>query len=143
MGTMFSYRIKSKFDLIQSVEKSILQQATQAGFNDDTCFALRLAMDEAMINAIIHGNQYQEEKEISVTAKIEDDKIWVSVEDEGPGFDLTQLVDPREEPFLHKTNGRGVFLIKQFTSDVYFNETGNQITFIVDQNNPAPILQMG
>lgn len=142
MEKHLTYLIQSKFDVIYPTEQAILSAAVEAGFDDDSCFSLRLAMDEALVNAIIHGNNSEEHKQIAITVFIEESKLFVSVQDEGEGFDQKNLADPREEPFLHKTNGRGVFLIRQFTSDVYFNEKGNQITFVIDQANPAPIMQI-
>lgn len=141
MGTELTLQINSKLELMGSVEQAILDEAAQIGFDEDCCFALRLAMDEALVNAIIHGNKNQETKVVRVKAVFENDKISVSIQDEGSGFDRSKLYDPRQEPFLHQTHGRGVFLIRQFASDVFFNESGNQITFVVDQNKPAPILQ--
>jgi serine/threonine-protein kinase RsbW len=142
MGNEVTFRIKSKFDLIYPVEQAILAKAQEAGFDEDCCFSLRLAMDEALVNAIVHGNDHAEHKEIEVTAEITPQKISISVADEGNGFNQNNLSDPREEPYLHKTHGRGVFLIRQFTSDVFFNDKGNKITFVVDQTRPAPIMQI-
>lgn len=142
MGKQLTYRIKSRIDSIYPVEQAILNEAALAGFNEDACFSLRLAIDEAVVNAIIHGNGQQETKQIHITAAFDESKVAITVRDEGEGFDQSRLADPRQDPDLHKTHGRGVFLIRQFTSEVFFNEKGNEITFIVDQSAPANLAQL-
>ncbi len=141
MYKTLSFQIKSKIENIYPIEREILSQAIHFGFDSETRFCLRLAMDEAFINAIIHGNGNLGNKNIYIKAVCGFDRIEVSIRDEGNGFDCSKLSDPREEPFLFKTHGRGVFLIKQFTQDVRFNDKGNEITFVINKNTPATIPQ--
>lgn len=141
MERMLDFRIASKIENIYPVEREILQQANQLGFDDNACFCLRLAMDEALINAIIHGNRNAEEKKIHIKALFNSESVAVTVQDEGDGFDRSQLCDPTEAPHLYETHGRGVFLIRQFTHELRFNDKGNEITFVVHQSHTPAALQ--
>jgi len=141
MEKRLQFQIKSKIENIYPVERTILDQAKEYEFDSEACFNLRLAMDEAFSNAIIHGNRNAEEKDIMVEAAFQSNCIAVTVRDEGDGFDRTKLIDPREISNLFKTNGRGVFLIRQFTHEVKFNEKGNEITFIVQRSRTASVLK--
>jgi len=141
MKKKLDYRFQSRIDNIYPAEREILAQAKNLGYDEDALFSLRLAMDEALINAIIHGNKNSAQKYIDVTAHCCAEKITVTVRDEGKGFDRSQLVDPRQKPFVQKSNGRGVFLIHQFTHEVQYNDTGNEVSFTIQRGQPISILQ--
>lgn len=132
-GTVLSsnYSIPSLVERIYPIEQKILIMAQNLGFDEDACFRLRLAMDEAMVNAIIHGNLHDRAKKVYVEARGRPRAFEVTIRDEGHGFDVDSLKDPTADENLHATHGRGVFLIRQFMSDVFFNEMGNQITFVL------------
>lgn len=140
MPKMITFNFKSKVENIYPVECEILSYAHKLGYSEDARFSLRLAMDEAFINAIIHGNGNSEDKDVTVKAECDQNAISVTVIDQGNGFDQTKLRDPRQEQFLNCPNGRGVFLIRQFTHDVIFNEKGNQITFTIRRDQPISVL---
>ncbi len=141
MGKLVTFRIRSRIEDIYPVEQEILDEADYLGFSEDLRYCLRLALDEALINAIMHGNRNRENKTVFVDAACDGDRISVSVRDEGEGFDRSLLPDPTKPPYLTETCGRGVFLIKQFTHEVRFNEKGNEITFILNRNQPITVMQ--
>lgn len=141
MAMKIELRIKSKIENIYPVEREILERASELGYDGDACFCLRLAMDEALINAITHGNRNMEEKNVRIIAYCDEQRIAVTVQDEGDGFDQSTLVDPTQEPYLHKSSGRGVYLIQQFTHEIQFNEKGNAITFSIHRAYPPAVLQ--
>lgn len=90
-------------------------------------FNLRVAVAEALANAIIAGNGEDRTKSVLVRAEVFPDAIRVHVTDEGPGFDPTTLNDAVAPEDLERHNGRGLFLIKKLTDDVHFNARGNSI----------------
>ncbi len=141
MALKLDIRIKSRIENIYPVEHEILERACELGYDSDACFCLRLAMDEALINAITHGNHNAEDKDVRIVAHCDCSQIVVTVQDEGDGFDQSTLVDPTQEPYLHKSSGRGVYLIQQFTHEIQFNEKGNAITFVVHRAHPPAVLQ--
>lgn len=141
METKLDFRIKSKVENIYPIEREILDQAYEHGFDGDICFCLRLALDEALINAITHGNRNSEDKHVRVSVLYDSDQVSVTIGDEGEGFNYLNLTDPTQKPFLYETHGRGVFLIRQFTNEMRFNKKGNEITFTLNRCYPPAVLQ--
>ncbi len=93
-------------------------------------FDIRLCMEEALINAVKYGNKFDKALEIEVDFSIADDKISISVEDKGTGFDHSRLPDPTEEENLLTGSGRGVFLIRHLMNELRFNKKGNRLTMV-------------
>jgi serine/threonine-protein kinase RsbW len=89
---------------------------------------VRLALEEAVVNAIRHGNKLDPEKKIFVSYLVEDARITISVEDEGPGFDLDSVPDPTAEENLEADHGRGILLMRVYMDEVVYNEKGNRVT---------------
>ena len=88
-------------------------------------FHAQLALDEAITNAIEHGNKFDPTKSVRVVADIDDSRALFSVQDEGPGFPFWDLPDPTQEENLDKPCGRGVFLIRNLMTNIHFNDVGN------------------
>lgn len=91
-------------------------------------FGMRLAMEEALVNAIKHGNRMDSSKQVFISCRFETNEISVVIEDQGDGFDLTQVPDPTEEDNLEKPGGRGIMLIRSFMTSVEYNDRGNRLT---------------
>lgn len=92
-----------------------------------------LATIEAVNNAIIHGNQCDSSKIVTVSFKIDEDKYIVSVKDQGPGFDYTNISDPRQANNIYKETGRGIFIMKQYADKVKFNKDGTLVKLIFNK----------
>lgn len=90
----------------------------------------QLAVNEAVTNAIIHGNKQDQTKKVAITAERTDEKIEITVKDEGSGFDPAAIPDPTDEKQLLKTGGRGVFLIQQNADKVSFEEEGTLVRML-------------
>ena len=93
-------------------------------------FDIRLCAEEAVRNAIVHGNLSDGKKSVKISFEIEKDALIVEVEDEGRGFDPGLLPDPAAGDNIMKAAGRGVYLIKRLMDKVEFNETGNRIKMV-------------
>jgi serine/threonine-protein kinase RsbW len=91
-------------------------------------FAVHLATEEALINAIHHGNACDAGKSVHFTCLLGGDRIRIEITDEGRGFDPSALPDPTNGEYLHAPCGRGVMLMKAFMSRVEFNALGNGVT---------------
>lgn len=91
-------------------------------------FGMRLAMEEALVNAIKHGNRMDSSKQVFISCRFETNEISVIIEDQGEGFDLTQVPDPTDEDNLEKPGGRGIMLIRSFVTSVEYNDRGNRLT---------------
>ena len=106
----------------------LLEQMRGAGFSDKDQFGMRLALEEAIVNAIKHGNRSDPCKQVAIRYQLNEQQILLEIEDEGPGFDPDGLPDPLSPENLERPGGRGVFLIRHYTSWVQYNEKGNCVT---------------
>lgn len=95
--------------------------------NRQVLFRLRVALAEALANAIQFGNGGDPGKIVCVHVQLFVDRIRVSVTDEGSGFDPGKVPDPRDPDQLTNPRGRGLFIIRHLAEDVAFNERGNTI----------------
>lgn len=115
---------------VEGVRDEILEGLKQSGFSEEDVFSVHLAVEEAFINAIDHGNDMDPDKNIEIQYKIESDHVEITVTDEGPGFDPNVVPDPRCGDNLYKANGRGLLLMRAYMDSVEFNETGNSVHMI-------------
>ena len=93
-------------------------------------FRVQLAFDEAIVNAIRHGNRFDPNKTVGVEVDCNCESIRIRIADQGSGFDPESVPDPRTEEFLEIPGGRGVLLIQELMSCVKYNDRGNEITMI-------------
>ncbi|MBI3448398.1 MAG: ATP-binding protein [Acidobacteria bacterium] len=89
-------------------------------FDEDTTMNLSLALHEATVNAIKHGNRLDSSKTVSVIFQMRPGELEVTIRDQGNGFDAARPEDPRAARNLEKTNGRGLFLMRSFMDRVEF-----------------------
>ncbi|MCK5687449.1 ATP-binding protein [bacterium] len=93
-------------------------------------FGINISIDEAIRNALIHGNARDVNKRIFLSYTISPTKLEVSIEDQGEGFDVHQVVAELSNAEKPKTGGRGILLMKNFMDKVIFNKKGNKVTLI-------------
>jgi len=86
-------------------------------------------MEEALMNAIKHGNQYDESKFFDLKIELDQSDFYTRIADQGNGFKPLEVPDPCEDCNLEKPSGRGVALIKNFVDQVTYNDVGNVIEF--------------
>jgi serine/threonine-protein kinase RsbW len=89
---------------------------------------LAISLDEAITNAIRHGNKYDKQKTVYICAEISAEAARFTVRDEGDGFDPAALPNPLDPDNLLKPSGRGIFLMRQLMDEVKYNERGNEVT---------------
>jgi serine phosphatase RsbU (regulator of sigma subunit)/anti-sigma regulatory factor (Ser/Thr protein kinase) len=112
------------------VEDTILPSLSARGYGERALFAVKLALEEAIINAIKHGNQLDTTKKVNVDFTIEEDRVEIAVADEGEGFDPEAVPDPRKEENIEAHSGRGLLLMRAYMDSVQFNEKGNRVTMV-------------
>ncbi len=115
---------------VHHVENAILPVLENKGYGERNIFAVKLALEEAVINAIKHGNELDDTKKVTISFYIDEDRALISVADEGPGFDPGDVPDPTSDDNLLATSGRGLALIRAYMDEVRFNDKGNEITMI-------------
>jgi serine/threonine-protein kinase RsbW len=91
-------------------------------------FAIRLGVEEALANAVNHGNQKDRNKRVRVAFRVTDDLFEITVEDEGAGFNCEEMADPLAQENLDRPCGRGLLLMRHYMSDVAFHPPGNKVT---------------
>jgi serine/threonine-protein kinase RsbW len=99
-------------------------------------FAVVLALHEAVGNAFRHGNGGDLRKGIRVSFLVNAAEVLVRVEDQGPGFDLARVPDPRDEQRLNVPGGRGLLLMRAYCDWVSFTPPGNRVTFCRRHSDP-------
>jgi serine/threonine-protein kinase RsbW len=109
-----------------SIEELISALET-AGWEGRDVFHIQMAIEEAVVNAIEHGNKRDASKEVHVVFVVDADSAEMTVTDQGDGFDHQNVADPTEEERLDQPRGRGVLLIRELMSQAQYNEKGNSV----------------
>ncbi len=122
--------IPSDLKYVQGVIKKLQSVLKEKKANEKVFFDLKLAVEEALVNAIKHGNKLNKSLQVKVGFEVSPQKIVISVEDEGEGFGYKKIPNPTKDENLPKPHGRGVFLIKEVMDEVSFNRKGNKITMV-------------
>ena len=119
----------------RAVQEQILQELARFKFDNQSHFAVKLALEEALINAIKHGNRLDSSKKVHVEYKITARQIEISVEDEGPGFDRGGVPDPTLDENIEKCSGRGILLIEAYMNQVHWSRGGRRL-HMIKNNEP-------
>lgn len=122
--------IPSDFAAGREVQKRILDEVTGCGYAADCSFAIKLALEEAMINAIKHGNKFDPQKKVFIEATITPEQTQITIEDQGPGFDRGGVPDPTLEENLQKCSGRGILLMEAYMDGVEFSLGGRRVQMV-------------
>ncbi len=97
------------------------------GWDGRDLFHVQMAVEEAIVNAIEHGNKRSLDKTVDVVAEFSAERFWMRVSDQGQGFDCTKLPDPTDEDHLECPRGRGVMLMRELMTEVHYNACGNSV----------------
>ena len=114
--------ISSQVKLVDLVHAASEKMAEAAGFDPDEALNVGLAVREAVINAIVHGNKQAPDKQVDVVLSANEDELTATIRDQGGGFDPAATPDPTDDPNLLMTSGRGLLLIRAFVDEVEFKE---------------------
>jgi serine/threonine-protein kinase RsbW len=107
--------------------------------NDRDVFSIKLALEEALVNAIKHGNQMDQRKKVHVAYQIFADRFDIQITDDGSGFDPCDVPDPTAFENLERPCGRGLMLMRHYMTEVAYNDRGNTVSMSkVFRTNPSP-----
>jgi serine/threonine-protein kinase RsbW len=109
--------LESTLESVDAAETLVLEIAQESGFEEEDLHKIGMAVREAMVNAVVHGNRYNLKKKVRLGVSVEQDKLDVRVVDEGEGFEPDELPDPLAEENLLRQSGRGLLLIKAFVDE--------------------------
>lgn len=130
-----SFTIPSDYAASRDVQIRIMEDVENNGFDPESVFAIRIALEEALVNAIRHGNRLDPRKKVHVEAQVTPGRAEIIVEDEGPGFDRGTVPDPTADENLCRPSGRGILLIESYMSDVTWERGGRRLRMVKHAEN--------
>lgn len=110
------------------VQDEIEQHLHARRINEHDVFSIKLALEEALVNAIKHGNQMDRAKKIHIAYQLLADRFEIIIRDDGPGFDPSDVPDPTAFENLERPCGRGLMLMRHYMTEVFFTPRGNCVT---------------
>lgn len=120
----YEFDIRSDFAEARPIQEQILADVLARRYSDNDVFAIKLALEEALINAIKHGNKLDPAKRVKVLARVSDDMVDITIRDQGAGFKRENVPDPTLEENLEKNCGRGILLIEAYMTTASWSDLG-------------------
>jgi serine/threonine-protein kinase RsbW len=139
-ASQLNVRIPSDTTEGLAVQERIIALMEQHDYSMRDIFAMRLSLEEAITNAIRHGNAGDPKKVVTVVADVTDEKLRVVVQDEGEGFEPEDVPDPTSLEFIERPSGRGLMLMRAYLNFVEYSEGGTKITMERNRNSELPII---
>jgi serine/threonine-protein kinase RsbW len=135
----FSYTLDSTLETVDSAEQTASRMAIESGFDEEEVMRIAMAVREAAVNAVLHGNAYDPGKKVKLDFERTDNDLVITIKDQGKGLDLEKVPDPLAPENLLKTSGRGIFLIRSFMDEVQIrpSQTGTEIKLIKHVHGPS------
>ncbi len=127
-GTAWTERVlPTNLMAVRTAERELLNRLAAAGYDDDHRFAVRLAFEEALVNAMKHGNRMDPRRTVRVRYRVTDECVEICVADEGGGFEPGCVPDPTTDENLQRPCGRGIMLIRSYMDEVAYEPPGNEV----------------
>ena len=117
--------LASNLESVDSAEALVVDAAAALGLDEDARMDLGLAIREAMVNAVAHGNQYSPDKQVRLILERRTDAVKVTIIDQGEGFDLNRVPDPTQGENLMRESGRGLLLMQAFVDEFSVKRTAS------------------
>jgi len=130
--------VESKPSGLREPCERLLSVLEEKGYTQDDMFAVHLALEEAFLNAVKHGNKMDPAKTVVLEYLVDGEKVEIQMLDEGPGFDPCSIPDPRTGENLYRPEGRGLLLMSAYMDVVEYNERGNGLRMVRYKNRPVP-----
>jgi len=130
MHENIEFELPSAISLMSVVLEYLMKRVEKLGVIKPEQSNLFVALDEAFVNAVKHGNKFDAQKLVRITAEVSKHEAKFTIEDEGEGFDVKNIPDPLDPENLFKTSGRGVLFIYNIMDEVKYNDRGNRLTMV-------------
>ena len=127
LNEQFEVEIQSDYESGQAVVERIMAEVGHAGFSSREEFGIRLSIDEAVTNAIKHGNKLSPDKTIRIDFQRTEAGVRIEIEDQGSGFRPEDVPDCTKDENLESPTGRGLMLMREFMTRIEFNPKGNLV----------------
>jgi len=124
------FEVPSLISLMHSILDYLMKRVEKSGVINPESSNLFIALDEAFVNAVKHGNKFDATKLVRITAEVSTKEARFTIEDEGEGFNVAEIPDPTDTANLFKTSGRGVLIIHNVMDEVRYNERGNRLEMV-------------
>ena len=127
-----SFSLSSTMESVSEVEAAADKLAEQAGLDEDERFKLTMAVREATVNAVLHGNEYDPTRQIEVSMENTGKDLVIVIADQGHGFNPDNVPDPLASENILRGTGRGIFLIRSLMDEVHFRQLnpGTELTMV-------------
>jgi serine/threonine-protein kinase RsbW len=131
--------LASRFENIEVAERMLLDLCKQAGLDGEEEYWIVTALREAVANAVRHGNRAEPEREVRVDYAVDGNTFTICVEDQGDGFEPSEVPDPTDPENLLRPSGRGIFYMQQFMNHVEFSRApdGGTRVLMVKELKPS------
>jgi serine/threonine-protein kinase RsbW len=123
---------------VRRSEAQIIKELARCKYGADVTFAIKLALEEALTNAVKHGNDNDASKRLVVRYSITPRRTVIMVRDEGLGFTPNRVPDPTADENLERPSGRGIMLMQAYMTRVHFNEAGNEVWLLKENREERP-----
>lgn len=131
------HQIPSQPGAAREVRHEVLCQLQKQNWLEHDIFCIHLALEEALVNALEHGNVLNPDKTVHIACRISPNRVRIEVADEGPGFDPHSVPDPTDEEHRSCPRGRGVMLMRSLMDRVEYNERGNRVVLEKRRSKPS------
>jgi len=121
-------KIASDLAEARRVQDEIEQALQGSAYTEHDIFAIKLALEEALVNAIKHGNQMDPEKRVTIVYLVTNERFEITITDEGEGFNPDDVPDPTLDEFVDRPCGRGLLLMRGFMTEVQYHGCGNSVS---------------
>ena len=134
-----SYTLDSSLQSVNMAEETAQLIAAKMGFDEDNCLKISMAVREAAVNAVLHGNAYDPQKRMTIAFENTGPALVITITDEGKGLDVNTVPDPTTPENLLKQSGRGIFLMRSFMDEVRVRllEPGTEVTMVKNVSGAA------
>ncbi len=132
-------RLPSRVGAVDEAATAIAAFLSRSGIGEQAAFGIDMALREAIANAVIHGNQLDENKFVTISVTSSPDSLEIIVRDQGQGFNPETVSDPTIEENILKTSGRGIFFMRNFMDEVAWSvlpEGGTVVRMTKKIENP-------
>jgi serine/threonine-protein kinase RsbW len=130
--------LESKSSSLVEPCRQILSALQEKDFSEDDVFAVHLALEEAFLNAVKHGNKMDPNKKVTLEYMIDDEKVEIKMADQGEGFNPESIPDPRAGDNLYRPEGRGLLLIHAYMHLAQYDKNGTRLRMVRYKDKPVP-----
>lgn len=132
-------KLESTLESVDMAEEMVKGFAEKSGFPEEEVHQIGMAVRESVINAVVHGNCYNAQKKVSLSVEATGDRLTITVQDEGAGFEVEDVPDPLADENLLRKSGRGLFLIRAFMDDLRLHRLSPEgMEVVMIKNSPYP-----